>query len=406
MKRFMIILIMVTMLAGTLQLLGGEDKLSYSLEIRHRYEMNGKDFDTDSDLNKYNFLRTRLGLLFKPFKDMEAFVQLQDSRIFGEETSTLADGSANNFDLHQGYFKVRNLFKLPLTVKLGRMEVVYGPQRLMGSVGWHNIGRSFDGAIFSFNLKKVTLDIFTLKEVEQLELGDTGDKNVFGLHADLKLFAKTKTQVFIIWQKMVPSEALSRYTIGIYNKGKAGAFGHELELAYQGGERAGMDVAAYMAALNVNYTFGSSAAAPKLAVGIDYLSGDDDVSEGKYKVFDTLYATNHKYYGFMDYFLNIPVHTYGAGLMDIHATISAKPGAKTFAALKFHNFSAVEDLMLNSGAMSNAFGSEIDLTFKYKYNKHLAFILGASVFKPGDIFKEAKGPDTATWFYLMTVFKL
>jgi len=61
---------------------------------------------------------------------------------------------------------------------------------------------------------------------------------------------------------------------------------------------------------------------PVLSAGVDYLSGDDGEDETKYKVFNTLYATNHKFYGFMDYFLNLPVHTYGKGLMDMHGKLN------------------------------------------------------------------------------------
>lgn len=49
----------------------------------------------------------------------------------------------------------------------------------------------------------------------------------------------------------------------------------------------------------------------------DHLSGDDDPSDGTVRVFDTLFATNHKFYGLADYFLNIPVQTVGRGLQDL-----------------------------------------------------------------------------------------
>jgi len=51
------------------------------------------------------------------------------------------DGSADSFDLHQGFVTINNFFNFPVTLKLGRYEVIYGPQRLMGAVGWHNVGR-------------------------------------------------------------------------------------------------------------------------------------------------------------------------------------------------------------------------------------------------------------------------
>ncbi len=410
MKQRVMILAVVLMLVMTMfQFAGDKDTLKYSLQIRHRFEMNGKDFNSDTDASNYNLLRTRFSLTFKPLKNMEAFVQFQDARVFGEETSTLGDGSADRFDLHQGYFKVKEFLGMPLTLKLGRMEVVYGPQRLIGAVGWHNIGRSFDGVIFTFNFSKVSIDIFNLKEIENLEVGDIGDKNVMGINADFKLSSKYTAQAFFIWQKMNPSDFLSRYTTGIYVKGKLGAFRHELELAYQGGKLGGMDplpgldVSAFLAAFNFGYTLSDSGLSPDIALGVDYLSGDDNFGDNKYEVFDTLYATNHKYYGFMDYFLNIPVHTQGLGLMDVHAAVSVKPSAQMSASLKYHNFRANVEHMATG---SKSFGSELDLTVKYTYNKHLSFVLGASAFMPGEIFKMTRGEDTATWLYLMTIFKL
>ncbi len=405
MKKFVLLLLSLTLLMSGLTFAGDGDWMKLSLQIRHRFEMNGKDFNSDTSLNNYNLMRTRLGLAFKPMKNAMAFVQVQDSRFWGEELSTLGDGSADNFDLHQAYFKINKLFGANIALKMGRMEVIYGPQRLIGAVGWHNIGRSFDGVILTFFGEKFKLDLFNLKEIERLEFGDEGDKNVIGLYGDFKIFKGETFQAFLIWQKLDPTDDLSRFTGGIYAKGESSGFRHELELAFQGGKIAGMDVSAFMAALNFGYTF-SGSIKPDLAFGFDYLSGDDNGADGKFKVFDTLYATNHKYYGFMDYFLNIPLNTFGLGIMDIHATLSIKPTAKSSLALKYHNFQAAKDAVLMNGSTGKSFGSEFDLTFTLKYNKHLSFVAGASYFSPGAIFKERRGEDGSTWFYLMTIFNI
>jgi hypothetical protein len=63
------------------------------------------------------------------------FVQLQDSRQFGEETSTLADGSADNIDFHQADLKLDQLSSARLSLTLGRQELAYVGQRLIGAVG-------------------------------------------------------------------------------------------------------------------------------------------------------------------------------------------------------------------------------------------------------------------------------
>ncbi len=382
-----------------------DDSFSYDLQIRHRCEMDGKDFNAGTGYNDFNLLRTRLNLTFKPAKNLEALVQFQDARIFGEESSTM-EGSADNLDIHQAYFKVNKLFGLPLTLKLGRMELSYGSQRLLGAVNWHNIGRSFDGVLLTFKSKKLSVDFFRMQVDENLRTGNVGDECFLGAYADLKLSPKYTTQAFILWQKGASSDSLSRFTAGFYAKGTLGKFRHQLEFAYQGGKLLGMDVAALMGAFNVNFTLSKKGMAPDFALGVDYMSGDGDSLDGNFKVFDTLYATNHKFYGFMDYFTSIPGNTFGLGLMDIHAGLSVKPFKKTTAGVKYHMFKADKSYTLPTGATAGDFGNEIDFTCKYAYSKQLTFVVGASVFMPGKIFKTIRGEDTATWFYLMTIFNL
>ncbi len=380
-----------------------DDYVKFTGQIRHRFEMNNKDFNSGTDYNSYNLLRTRIGALINPADDIEAFIQLQDSRMFGEETSTLTDGTADAMDLHQAYFKIKDFADLPVDVKIGRMEVVYGPQRLIGAVGWHNIGRSFDGLIFTLKLSKAKIDLFNLKQVEANAVHNDGDQNVFGIYADLDLIAKQKTQAFFIYQSKIPNADLARYTAGFYARGSFSGFHHETEFAFQGGTTVNeTDVSAIMFALNLGYAPPDVSFKPDLTAGVDYLSGDDDPNDDTYKAFDTMYATNHKYYGYMDYFLNVPVNAYGAGLMDMHVKLSVKPCPKGLLSLAFHMFNTAEDYTLADNSTTTALGNEIDLTMKRKYNENVTFVAGGSMFMPGDIFKETWGEDNSTWFYLMT----
>jgi len=135
--------------------------LQFSGQIRQRYEMVDKDFSDSTGFNNQNYLRTRFAVTYKN-EDVTTFVQLQDSRIFGTETSTLTDGTADMLDLHQAYFKLNNIYNLPLSVKAGRFEAVYGPQRLIGAVGWHNVGRSFDGVVFNYSNNLANIRLFQL----------------------------------------------------------------------------------------------------------------------------------------------------------------------------------------------------------------------------------------------------
>src|SRR5262245_34631606 len=88
--------------------------------------------------------RIRLNFKFSATDDIDVFVQPQDERQWGQEPSVLYDDK--NFDLHQGFVEVRNLFSEPLSIKAGRMELSYGDQRLVSPLDWSNIARAWDGA--------------------------------------------------------------------------------------------------------------------------------------------------------------------------------------------------------------------------------------------------------------------
>ena len=100
------------------------------------YVMNQTRIWADADVNEH----------------LRMFIQLQDSRVFGAEGSTVGSaivGSENSvFDLHQGYFDLRKLFDLPLTVRVGRQEITWGDHRVIGNFVWSNYGRVFDAGRF------------------------------------------------------------------------------------------------------------------------------------------------------------------------------------------------------------------------------------------------------------------
>lgn len=389
-----------------------EAQFKISTEIRQRLEVDGKAFD-DTGVFSFNLLRTRLGAEFTASEHVAGFVQLQDSRVWGEEASTLGDGSADYFDLHQGYFVVDQLFDRPVDLKVGRMEFNLGPQRLIGAVDWHNVGRAFDGAMLRLRRGENNFNLFSFTEVDSLQPEDRKDRFVHGAFVNVDLATDYTTLLFWIWQRWVPREMLNRHTLGFYAARK-GRFHHETEFAYQLGDITAMDttqtVSALFAALSVGYAFPEIAARPDVTVGVDYLSGDDDATDDDYKVFDTMYATGHKYNGFMDYFLNVPKNTMGLGLVDAHGRLALAPEKRTSVKADYHYFAAAQDYVWTDAdsneQTSKSFGSEVDLTLAYSYTDNMTFTAGASVFVPGDIFKVTKGSGTANWFYLMTAFKM
>lgn len=369
-------------------------------QLRFKSEFNDKDFKSDTKGYSYQYGRTRLGVWLSPSQNVTGYIQFQDSRTWGTEFGTLSD--QKNLDLHQGYLKIENFFGAPVDVQIGRQEFKIANERLMGAVDWDNVGRSFDGEIITWRGEKFTFKFFNFYAEEHKKPADSNDLYISGVHADLKLFKNYKFEPFLIFQMYNPSDYFNRTTIGLYSNGNFDKLWHETEFAYQLGKDKSSgtekDIAAMMFAVNVGYKFSGSKLSPTLSAGVDYLGGDNDPADDKLKSFNTLYATNHKFYGYMDYF---PSASDMYGLMDIHAKVGLKLINEIGAELKFHMFNSTEDFKLPSNETSKDYGNEVDLTFMYHYTEEVSATVGVSLFMPGDFFKKIDGDDTSLWMYSM-----
>ena len=395
--------ILISLLAC--QFIIAQTNAKFDGQIRQRFERGNKSFSDGAEASSLNFLRTRFGSRFMLEKDVSGYIQVQDSRIYGMEFNTLSP--TNNIDLHQAYVSMNSIFDLPVDVKLGRMETSFGPQRLVGTVGWHNVGRSFDGVLFNWHLKKSTISLFNFKLRETDSSNDENDNSLQGAYADLNIVDGQTTHSFVIMERQSFTSNLRRITAGAFAKGKIGPFTHETEFAIQGARVEDLfELAGKMAAVNLTYTMnGPSKTA--FSAGVDYLSGANLSGNSNSIAFNTLFATNHKYYGYMDYFLNLPRDTFGKGLKDLHAKMSFMPGSNTKAASVLHIFKSSEDYILADGSSSTSFGSEIDFTLNHKYSSNVSFVGGFSIFLPGDIFSEERGGNSlASWLYFSTVVNL
>lgn len=378
---------------------------TFDCQIRHRYEFIDKDFDDEISSYNSNGLRSRLGFSFSLEEKGRIYVQIQDSRNFGEEQNTLTDGSADKLDVHQAFLFLEDFFSFPLDLKLGRMEYSIGNQRLVGAVGWHPIGRSFDGLLLAIKTDRMKFDFFHFTVTEMLQPGDDGDAWFSGFNTSFPLFKQHTLTPYFLWRKTRPSDQRNEFTVGIQIDGQMNNLYHTLELAYQTGEESDNDIAAYLAAFNLGYTL-SKEHGFAIEGGLDYLSGDDGSSDNERNVFDTLYATNHKFYGFMDYFLNIPANTSNAGLIDIHLRGKLKPLPELAVMLDVHSFSTAESVQLQPEGEADSIGSEIDITLSYTYTPSVKFQAGYSLFQPDDLIKANFGEDTAHWAYVMTTVSI
>ncbi len=355
--------------------------LQYLLRFRHH---EGHDFN-DGKVSDTLRHRARLGLAANYAGRVGAFVQLQDVRTWGEETNTLTDFSANGFDLHQGYAQVWPIDELEL--RFGRQEIAYENQRLIGTVGWLEQARSFDALRMSFRKHWVAVDGFYAKVAEHTSpTTDAGGNPFFAddidlIAANLHLDPLAELSVGVV-AVAVHNSISSRqlYTTGALVQIKpAKIVKGTLEGYYQTGASGG----------DVNHSaffLGASARVspelpgkPFFEVFGDFVSGDGNPNNSTNTSFDTLYATNHKFYGEMDFFLNLPKDTDQRGLRDTGVRVGAKPVKQLTLQATYHLMGAM------SMPTEDLFGHELDFKLVLKPFKYFSWDAVYALFVPSDI---------------------
>jgi hypothetical protein len=385
--------------------------ISLDGQIRARGELDNKDFNSDNSLRESSGLRTRLGLSINKIENTKIYIQLQDSRGFGDNSGALDNDI--NLGVHQAYVRFKDPWDKGISAQVGRFEMKYGRERIIGVVGWSDVGRTFDGILFNYDHRYVDADFFIVELSRHEYFAYLGDRRntLFGFYTQ---WLNKHFHVFALynWDRFSDpgSDYLKRWTLGShYNRTTSGGLDINLDFAYQLGDvvsryRFGevQDISAYMFATEFGYTFKSDIK-PHIAAGLDMASGNEIGETDKEKKYSDLYYTGHAFRGYMDLFVSTPEQ----GLMDIFLRTSIQPHAKIGLALDFHHFKTMEDytfLYYVNGATytdeSTALGQEFDFTAKAKVYDGLMLQAGASLFFPSDDWK-GDDADMGAWFYTM-----
>ena len=359
----------------------------------------------------------KLARLF--FQGVNAQIEDRDLRLLGIHE--------NRWDVQQLFFDVKILGeKVPLTLRVGRQDLSYGNQRLVSPLDWANTRRRFDAVKLFYQHELFDIDFFYARPVPiALNEGLNRKPDVFreeahfyGLYSafkgipnhffDLYFFALRDTGNRTNANGRVGD--LSLYTLGGRLGGKTGPLDYEGELAGQWGSFAGDRVHAWAAALDGGFTFKKHPWKPRLGVGFDYGSGDDNPRDGTHDTFNQLFPLGHKYLGFLDLVAR-------QNILATNVNLTFKPIKKLTTRLAWYTFwnDSTRDALYNAGGgagrrdrtgnSGHDIGNEIDLTVKYVIDHHSSVLLGYSHFW-GNNFIRSTGPSRdANLIYLQYAFK-
>ncbi|MDW3196791.1 MAG: alginate export family protein [Cytophagales bacterium] len=368
-------------------------QLTFGTQVRPRAEFRNGFKTLNGDDRSPAFFIEQRARLFADY-DTEKFrvrVNFQDVRIWGS-TSQIYKTDPNvvtNVFEAWGLYRFSNTWSL----KIGRMAWDYDNARFLGDLRWAAQSRSHDGMVFRYQSdnSQFQLDLgaaFNQVGFEPAILSETFYSGVNNYKTNQFLYLKkgfNDTNLSLLIhndgrQVQADSSLAMRQTYGLTGTGNLGGLAWGGELFYQGGKNArDVSVNAFFVSAYLKF----KTAATPITIGIDYLSGTS-TTDSEDKSFIPLYGTNHKFYGYMDYFYVGNPHGQGAnisGLMDVHLKTKFKAGVQGSLVVNTHVFQSAADLYNPSDVTiseSKYLGTEVDLVYTLTMTKDVKFNLGYS----------------------------
>lgn len=361
---------------------------------RGEYRYGGLPLDENGEVKKdekyaaFIMERSRLSIGYE--RDMfEAKVTAQHSGVWGQS-------GKGSFNLYEGWIKVYS--HSGLFAKVGRQELVYDNERIIGNNDWTMAAQSHD--VLKFGIERSRHQLHIILGYNQNSANINGGTeyyngaepwktmqtlwyhyNVPHVPLDVSLLAmNVGTQSTFSEGDKTENQQL----IGTYLKYQTKKWKLEGSFYYQmGHSEESLPINAWMGALRGEHHFN-----PNLSLygGYDYLSGDESFhvpniggfglqQHKKVNGFNLLFGSHHQFYGAMDFFyLSSFYGGFSPGLQNIYAGTKWSPFQPLSITSTYHYFSTATKVSDSNWTL----GHEIELGASYAIMKDVKLSLGYS----------------------------
>ncbi|HZP58683.1 MAG TPA: alginate export family protein [Opitutaceae bacterium] len=357
--------------------IGANYRLRFEDKLGAGFTDAGSNWDfskrkVDDNNNRYYLSRfmprvAYTGRWFAAMAELRSSYSLGDERFNATAPGKGLSERDGPVDVHQAFVFVGNHKEFPLSLKIGRQELNYGDQRLVGPFRWNNNARTFDAAKLRWQNALFGVDLFTAGVVynrnDHLNRSNPHDRFSGAYFNFPTLSPKNIIEAYFLarnvsrravtdnWSDIAAPARFPApqdvYTLGTRFKSKPNAYDpwdYGVELMYQFGNRTAVfpatTVAAALAAkrlrqqayawvLQGGYTWTENTFQPRLALIYSYGSGDHNANDGKSTTFQNLFPTNHLFYGYMDLSSLQNLH-------DIRLACTLKPTGTSMLAVEGH----------------------------------------------------------------------
>lgn len=380
-----------------------ENEFTMSMQIRPRAEYrNGALYPRIEGDKAASFInnRARLSMEYKR-SDLSMKISAQHVGVWGQDPQIDTNG---RFIMNEAWAKL-NLGS-GFFAQLGRQTLSYDDERILGGLDWNVAGRYHDALklgyehnahklhfILAFNQNREKTKGGTYyydgaqpyKNMQTLWYHYTAD--ALPLNASL-LFMNLGLETGDAATETSDTRYLQ--TFGTYITYKPQSWDLQGAFYYQTGKnKSAQSVSAFMASVKAAYALNEQWS---ISLGYDYLSGNDGKGD-KFKAFDPLYGTHHKFYGAMDYFYASAWQGVAPGLQDAQLGIVYKTSPRVSMQLNYHYFATaakVEDA-------KKGLGSEVDYQLDWNVMKDVKLSVGYSFMRGTKSMDIVKGGDHKRW---------
>lgn len=346
-------------------------------------------------------------------------VQVQDARVAKKSVGPTGAPFKAPFDLRMAFADVGTATSRVIA-RLGRQELAFGDQRLVGPSNWTNAARTFDAAKVTFKTPAVQLDVFGASVVRILdgEFDKSGNGNrLAGAYAtSAKVIPNGSVDPYVFFRRDVNQRAetgalgsLSQVTTGARVAGRMPArLDYNVEMNVQAGSLGPDSVSAWAGHWQLRETI-PGRLTPHITAEYNFASGDEDPADGTRGTFDQLYATTHDKYGLADQVGWRNIH-------DLRLGFDISPFKATPITVNYHSYWLAESrdalyaasgavvARVAAGAASRKVGQEIDVQVSRPLTPQLALAAGYSHLFAGPFLKEATPGRSYTGPFVMLTY--
>jgi hypothetical protein len=393
--------------------------MTLDMELRSRLEDQTALDYVPGKGRLYELTRVHGGLTVRPTEWLTGYLQFHDLHALGLPLRDVASNMRDTFDFRQGYL---DFHPGPMHLIVGRQELKFGDERVVGISDWTQTSRTWDGADLRLGDKN-RIDLFTTSVVaiNPTSLDKHGAGLTFhGVEASLDtLVPKTSIQPFVLVRALprVISQqgragSETEVSFGSYYDAKL-PFGFDISGTgvLQRGSYSNDSIHAGAGIIRAGYAAASLPWKPHIEGEYDYATGNPQTNALRIGTYDQQYPSNHNAFGLVDLF----------GFQNIkqdRLNFSLAPRSNfllLFQAGSLHVASVRDGVYTSAGAslfklppggfMHDGIGTEFDASAKYIFHKSFVVNAGVGHLFPGAVMTSSAHGAPLTLGYLQLTYR-